>query len=211
MCCRFYISKAPEIQPYVEKARKSTLTSPMSITLSRPLKTEGEIRPTDMVPVIATSKAGKETVFPMIWGFTIPRTKNPVINTRVETAKDRDLFRDSWEHRRCIIPCSWYFEWEHLNDDFTGKTNTGDKYLIQSRGSGVTFLAGLYRMETSRGITYPVFTVLTRDSATDISFIHDRMPVILPQNLIRDWIDPRKKAEGIVAVALEDMVLEKAC
>ena len=96
MCCRFYISKTPEIQPYIEKAQKSTLTSPMSIALSRPLKTEGEIRPMDMVPVIATSKAGKETVFPMIWGFTIPRTKNPVINARVETAKERDLFRDSW-------------------------------------------------------------------------------------------------------------------
>ena len=182
----------------------------MSIALSRPLKTEREIRPMDMVPVIATSKAGKETVFPMIWGFTIPRTKNPVINARVETAKDRDLFRDSWAHRRCIIPCSWYFEWEHLNDDFTGKTNTGDKYLIQSRGSGVTFLAGLYRMETSKGISYPVFTVLTKDSAPDIYFIHDRMPVILPQTLIRDWIDPGNKADGILSEALNDMVFEKA-
>ena len=209
MCCRFYISRTPEIQPYVEKARKSTLTSPMSIALSRPLKTEGEISPTDMVPVIATSKAGKETVFPMVWGFTIPRTRNPVVNARVETAKERDLFRDSWEHRRCVIPCSWYFEWEHLQNEFTGKTDTGDKYMIQPRDTAITFLAGLYRMETSKGITYPVFTILTRDSAPDIGFIHDRMPVILPQNLGGDWINPGNKADEIVSEALNDMVFEK--
>ena len=210
MCCRFYISKTPEIQPYVEKAQKSTLTSPMSIALSRPLKTDGEIRPTDMVPVIATSKSGKETVFPMVWGFTIPRTKNPVVNAKVETANERDLFKDSWGHRRCIIPCSFYFEWEHLKNEFTGRTSTGDKYSIQPRGSGITFLAGLYRMEKSKGITYPVFTVLTRDSAPGISFIHDRMPVILPQTLVGDWINPENKADEIVSEALNDMVFEKA-
>ena len=162
-----------------------------------------------MVPVIATSKAGKETVFPMVWGFTIPRTKNPVVNARVETAKDRDLFRDSWKLRRCVIPCSWYFEWEHLQNVFTGKTDTGDKYMIQPRDTAITFLAGLYRMETSKGITYPVFTVLTRDSAPDIGFIHDRMPVILPQNLGGDWINPGNKADEIVSEALNDMVFEK--
>ena len=65
-------------------------------------------------------------------------------------------------------------------------------------------------METSRGITYPVFTVLTRDSAPEIGFIHDRMPVILPQTLIRDWIDPGNKADEIISEALNDMVFEKA-
>ena len=210
MCCRFYISRTPEIQPYAEKAQKSTLTSPMSIALSRPLKTEGEIRPTDMVPVIATSKTGKETVFPMVWGFTIPRTKNPVVNARVETAKDRDLFRESWKLRRCVIPCSWYIEWEHLQNEFTGKTAAGDKYMIQPQNTAITFLAGLYRMETSKGITYPVFTVLTREPSQEISFIHDRMPVVLPQTLIGDWINPSNKADEIVSEALNDMVFEKA-
>ena len=181
----------------------------MSIALSRPLKTEGEIRPTDMVPVIAPSKAGKETVFPMVWGFTNPRSNNPVVNTRVETAKYKDLFKDSWQQRRCIIPCSWYFEWEHLKNEFTGKTKTGDKYSIQPKECGITFLAGLYRMESSKGISYPVFTVLTREPAREISFIHDRMPVILPQTLIGDWINPSNRADEIVSEALTEMVFEK--
>ena len=210
MCYRFYIRHSPEIQPYIEKADQSSLTSPMTIALSRPFKKEGEIRPTDIVSVIAPSRSGKETVFPMVWGFTIPRSNNPVVNARVETAKDRDLFRDSWEHRRCVIPCSWYYEWEHLKNKYTGKSATGDKYMIQPRDTAVMFLAGLYRMESSKGITYPVFTVLTREPSQDISFIHDRMPVILPQTLIGGWINPENKTDEIISEALTDMVFERA-
>lgn len=83
MCGRFYIKKSPETQLYIEKATNSSLKSPMTIALSRPLRIEGEVRPTDIVPVIATSKSGKESVFPMVWGFSIPKSNNPVTNFRV--------------------------------------------------------------------------------------------------------------------------------
>ena len=209
MCCRFFIELSKEMQTLIEKAENSPLRSRMSIALSKPLIKEGEIRPMDMVSVIASSKTGREAVFPMVWGFSIPRTKNPVFNARVESAGEKDLFRDSWESRRCVIPCSWYIEWEHLKDDFTGKTKTGDKYAIQPKNSSITYLAGLYRMEEGHGITYPVFTVLTREPSQEISFIHDRMPLILPQTCISDWIRPDCKPEEIVGQAWTDMVFER--
>ena len=81
--------------------------------------------------------------------------------------------------------------------------------MIQPRNTAATFLAGLYRMESSKGITYPVFTVLTREPTQEISFIHDRMPVILPQTMIGDWINPGNKADEIISEALTDMVFEK--
>ena len=158
-----------------------------------------------MVPVIATSKAGKETVFPMVWGFTIPRTKNPVVNARVETAKDRDLFRDSWKLRRCVIPCSWYFEWEHLHGS-DGKTRTGDKYMIHPKDSAMTWLCGLYRIEEG----LPVFVVLTREPSEEIRFIHDRMPLILPERYIADWIRPDTRPGDLLGEVLTDMAFEKA-
>ena len=177
----------------------------MSIALSRPLKKEGEIRPTDMVPVIAPSKTGKESVFPMIWGFINPRSTVPVINARIETVADKPMFQDSWEHRRCVIPCSWYFEWEHLHNEYTGKDATGDKYTIQPRGTSVTFLAGLYRIENG----FPYFTILTMNAAENIRFIHDRMPVILPQPIVHVWIDPSKNADDLIKEAITDLVFEK--
>lgn len=206
MCSRFYIQRSTDLIPYTEKAEASPLNSKMSIALSRPLKKEGEIKPTDMVPVIAPSKTGKETVFPMVWGFTNPRSTAPIINARVETVAGKPMFRDSWEHRRCVIPCSWYFEWEHLHNEFTGKDGTGDKYTIQPKGTSVTFLAGLYRIENG----FPYFTILTMNAADNIRFIHDRMPVILPHILVNEWITPNSKAEAIVAEALTDVVFEKS-
>ena len=171
--------------------------------------TSGEVRPTDLVPVIASSKAMEPAVFPMVWGFHLTRSSSPIVNARVETAMEKATFKESWESRRCIIPASYYFEWEHLKNA-AGKVKTGDKYMIQPKGSKLTFMAGLYRIEEIKGIKVPVFTILTRDPAENIRFIHDRMPVILPKDSIREWIQPEAKPEQIVKNAIQAIVFDKA-
>ncbi|MBR1685540.1 MAG: SOS response-associated peptidase family protein [Clostridia bacterium] len=44
----------------------------------------------------------------------------------------------------------------------------------------------------------PVFTILTREPDESIAFIHDRMPVILPGDAVREWIRPNGKPEDIL-------------
>ncbi|MCR4707497.1 MAG: SOS response-associated peptidase [Clostridiales bacterium] len=102
-----------------------------------------------------------------------------------------------------------YFEWEHLINAATGKAKTGDEYMIQPKGSAVTWLAGLYRIEDISGIQVPVFTILTREPSEEIRFIHDRMPVILSGDDIEKWIDPVSKPDEIIKNAMTDMVFEK--
>lgn len=82
--------------------------------------------------------------------------------------------------------------------------------MIQPEGSSVTFLAGLYRIEELKGIQIPVFTVLTRDPVESIRFIHDRMPMILPKDSIREWIQPEAKPERIIKSAIQDLIFDKA-
>jgi len=171
--------------------------------------TEGEVRATNIVPVIAPNRSGARTVFFMVWGFTLPRSSSPMVNARVETASTKPTFKESWEHRRCIVPASYSFEWEHLINAATGKAKTSDKYMIQPEGSAVTWLAGLYRIEDISGIQVPVFTILTREPSEEIRFIHDRMPVILPGDDIEKWIDPVSKPDEIIKNAMTDMVFEK--
>ena len=77
-----------------------------------------------------------------------------------------------------------------------------------ARGSHLTFLAGLYRLEEIKGTRIPVFTILTREPAEDIRFIHDRMPLILPKECIRDWVNPESRPAEIIEKALTDMVFE---
>lgn len=211
MCCRYYMEMSPELRPYIEAANRSSLKDRLVSKLARPLVTEGEVRPTDLVPVIApSSKSQEPTVFPMVWGFTIPRRQTSLFNARVESATEKPTFKESWEKRRCIVPASWYYEWEHLINASTGKSKTGDKYMIQAKGSNVIYLAGLYRLEEIAGIQVPVFTILTREPSDEIRFIHDRMPVMLPKEYIREWVNPNGKPEEIIRAAQTEMVFEVA-
>ena len=166
------------------------------------MKAYGEMRPTDVVPVIAPNRYGKRAVFPMKWGYS---GKTLLMNARVETVAEKPTFKEDWEKHRCIVPASWYFEWVHrLGND--GKKHTGDKYIIQPKGSTVTWLCGLYRIEEG----LPHFVILTREPSEEIRFIHDRMPLIMPENLVNEWIRPDVKPEELLPYSLTVMVFEKA-
>ena len=205
MCCRYCLEKdLPELKVIAENAMHSALTARFVDTHGRPLVTFGEVRPTDIVPVIAPNTKGVRSVFPMQWGFLASNNKRTLFNARVETAGSRPAFKDAWQSHRCIIPASYYFEWAHFQSP-DGKVKSGDKYAIQPAGYTITWLCGLYRIENG----YPVFVVLTREPTVELSRIHDRMPLMLPTDKIDDWIDPKSKPEDIIRYALSDMIIEK--
>ena len=87
-----------------------------------------------------------------------------------------------------------------------GKVHTLDKYLIQPRGKDITWLCGLYQIKDG----LPSFVILTKEAEEEIRFIHDRMPVILPDDLVSVWISPDVPPEQFVSQALTEMVFEKA-
>ena len=209
MCTRFYIDlmndRDKEIREIIHEAEMSLLAKRFRDRLSKPLVTSGEVRPTDVVAAIAPGKNREKTVFPMKWGFTLKGAGHPLVNARVETASSKPTFKDAWHSHRCAIPASFYYEWEHFKStDF--KEKTGDRYTIQPAGDNITWLCGLYRIEEG----YPVFTVLTREPSEKLSMIHDRMPLILPEDLIDDWIKPETKPEELLKYSLTDMMAEKA-
>ena len=72
MCCRYYMEMSPELRPIIEEANRSALKERIVDKLGRPLITEGEVRPTNIVPVIAPNRAGARTVFPMVWASPFP-------------------------------------------------------------------------------------------------------------------------------------------
>ena len=161
-----------------------------------------------MAAVIAPNKQGKRSVFPMLWGFYEESLHRPLVNCRVEIAKVKPLWSDSWKQHRCVIPASYYFEWQHYTDQ-KGKVRTGDKYAIQPEGIEVTYLAGLYRIEELRDLKYLVFAVLTRAPTDELRQIHDRMPLILTEHSIDEWISPDGEPNKIADKILTELVIEK--
>ncbi len=104
------MEESPELRPFVEQVNRAPLKEKMVSKLARPIKTSGEIRPTDMVPVVAPSPKGEAVVYPMVWGFSNPKAGSPIVNARVETASSKSLWKEAWEKHRCVIPASWYYE-----------------------------------------------------------------------------------------------------
>lgn len=210
MCTRFYIDISDkELQEIVAAAESSALAKRF-LRAGAPMRSSGEIRPTDVAPVIAMARSGNRTVFPMRWGFHVAGLRGAdtislILNARSETAAQKRTFRESWQQHRCVVPASYYFEWEHFLSP-RGAKKIGRKYAIQPKGSSITWLCGLYRIEEG----FPHFVVLTRPPAEEIAFIHDRMPVILPEDRILDWIRPGADPDQTLRYALDDMVCDKA-
>ena len=214
--CTWYYAEAKSLSFFIDKASQLPLSDIIMKTMSKSKAMSGNIRPTDMAAVLAPNKQGNVAVFPMIWGFTHESTSKPIINCRVETADQKALWKDSWFRRRCVIPASWYFEWGvppsegelyHKNEHYKIKK---EKYAIQPEGAEITYLAGLYRFEEHRGVQVPMFTVLTREAVAPVSSIHNRMPLILGKDSLRDWIRPNGDPNSIVKQALTKMIMEKA-
>ena len=103
MCTRFYVEPdTEEIRDIIAEVQKSLLADKF-IRAGNAILSSGEIRPTNVVPVIAPGKSGRKSSFPMKWGFQAPG-RSLLVNARVETAAEKPTFRESWEKRRCVVP-----------------------------------------------------------------------------------------------------------
>ena len=168
MCGRYYIAEddvEEELVKIIEEVNRRVNLADQD----GKLKTHGEVFPTDVVPVIANDHDSSPAAYAMKWGYKLQNNR-PIINARSEEATEKPLFKDGMLQRRCLIPASGYYEWEKR-----GKEKI--KYAIKPSGTNVVYMADIYRMEDGR----PAFTILTRAVSPAIAFIHDRMPVILPE------------------------------
>ena len=169
MCGRLFVAEEGEdalLSRMIEEASRRQKAIIGASTVAA-----GEIVPSAAAAVIARGRSGEEGAFPMEWGFHRADGKGLIINTRSETALDRPMFRASMRDRRCLIPCSWYFEWERKEDGPEGAPpafqalpqDSGRRgklskvrYAIRPKAPGVMYLAGIYRYEPGRPL--PVFS-----------------------------------------------------
>ena len=64
-------------------------------------------------------------------------------------------------------------------------------------------MAGLWRQE--QGEDLPVFVILTRCAAPGLAWLHDRMPVILPPQAQRAWLNKTADPATAMALAIEEV------
>ena len=156
------------------------------------MKASGEIRPTDVAPVIAPSSRDRTLgAFPMQWGFTHPKRGMLVFNTRMETAQEREMFAGSVNDRRCLIPASLYYEWKKVDP------KRKERYAFRTKDGSPLYMAGLY-IRTSDQHRLPCFTILTQDAEKTIRDLHPRMPVLVPYSRAEEWLSPDTDFLGMI-------------
>ena len=194
MCGRFYVAQDEQNELLAAMIREASRRQRL-LTGQQDLAV-GEVLPGSAVAALAVGKTG-QGAYPMRWGFQ-RASCGLLINVRSETAAKK--FAQSVAHRRCLIPISWYFEWQTLEGE-AGKRKI--KYAIRPRKAAQMYLAGLYRYEEDAKL--PALSVLTREAAPGIAFIHPRMPVILPEACREAWLMDGADAEDLMAQSETDM------
>ncbi len=151
----------------------------------------GEIFPSEIVPVLIRQS---DEIKPRLltWGFPGYKNKQLIINARAESAGEKPLFRAALENRRCVIPSTGFYEWDRNKR----------KYRFNMPDTDILYMAGLY----SRFEEEDRFVILTRNANASVFPIHHRMPVVLEQMHIRDWLSDRDVALGILSGAGPELV-----
>ncbi len=176
MCGRYYIdiSDSEFLRFFEQIAQESEIGLQMK---------SGEIFPTNIVPVLSLND-GNIHARPMIWGFPKWRDqKGVVINARAETALQKNMFRSSLLHHPVAVPTSGFFEWKSL----AGKAKK-EKYRFYDKERSVLYLAGFSNIFSSADVTSERFTILTTQANESMIPYHNRMPVLLRETEIGEWL-----------------------
>jgi putative SOS response-associated peptidase YedK len=106
-----------------------------------------------------------------------------LINARSETAAEKPSFRSAFRKRRCLIPADGFYEWLTVNG---GK----QPYFIHRKDDAPFAFAGLWEHWSREERSIDSCTILTCEPNELVERVHDRMPVILPEDRYDAWLRP---------------------
>jgi len=160
-------------------------------------------------PVITAGKPSDIQLFH--WGLVpfwvkdqaaATRLKVSTLNCISEEMYEKPSYRDAAkEGKRCLIPCTGFFEWRWMDEKGKNKI----PYYIHLKDQPIFSIAGLYSrwLDKSTDQRYYSYTVLTTNANTMMDTIHNskhRMPVILPKDYERDWLNPNLTKDDVLAL-----------
>jgi len=155
------------------------------------------IAPTDPHWLLRLRREDRE-LLPARWGLVNAgaadrRRAAAQINARSESAARAPAYRSAFARRRCAVPADGFFEW-------TGSAKARRPHWFHRPDGGLLLFAGLYEEWTppqlpdagaavaSPPASETTFTILTTDANATVRAIHDRMPVVLPEEAVDDWL-----------------------
>ncbi len=152
-------------------------------------------------PVAVVPNDGRNRLDFFVWGLIPSWAKDPaignrLINARAETLQEKPSFRTAFRRRRCLVLADGFYEWKQAEK---GKT---PMYIRLASGKPFAF-AGLWESwDAPDGSNVLSCTIITTEPNDLMATIHNRMPVILPEQAYPIWLESgeadTKKLNGLL-------------
>lgn len=153
-------------------------------------------------PVAVVPNTGERRLDFFVWGLIPswaddPRIGSRMINARAETLGEKPSFRAAFRRRRCLVLANGFYEWR--------KEPQGSKtpmFITLKSGQPFAF-AGLWETwHSPHGDELLSCTIITTTPNDLVRPIHDRMPVILPEDAYEAWLDPAERSPDELSALL---------
>jgi putative SOS response-associated peptidase YedK len=139
------------------------------------------------------------------WGLVPSWAKDPkmgdrLINARAEAVADKPAYRTAFAKRRCLIPADGFYEWQPV----PGQKRKQPMFVHRRDGEPMAF-AGLWEVWRDRDAGEDAdwlrtFAIVTTRANDALAPIHDRMPVILPEQAWDTWLDRDTKPDALTSL-----------
>ncbi len=167
MCGRFIVN-SKQVEPWVMDNWDIKFSTSTNL----------DLRPTQLVSTIIQSD-GSLHQFDTKWGIKPAWSKRLLINAQAETANSKKTFAHSYHHRRCLVPCSGWYEWRSEGGSHK------QKYLFQASNEQPILMAGIWFEHEDT----PQLVTLTTRANSRCAEYHQRMPVIIKRDEMSYWFD----------------------
>ncbi len=145
-------------------------------------------------------------LFSARWGLVPSWSKTSgnaarLINARSETVSEKPSFRSAYKSRRCLIPANSFFEWQKI-----GKSGK-QPWRVGLKNWEIFTFAGLWEnWKSPEGEQIKTCTILTTVANDEMSYIHDRMPVIIAPKDHQKWLSGQDDKTLFIPCAANDMI-----
>lgn len=143
-------------------------------------------------PVAVIKDAALRQVEWMRWGLIPAWAKDMeigsrLINARSETVTEKPSFRSAFARRRCVLLADGFYEWQRSTD----KKIPAVPFFFFRKGHKPFGFAGLWETwHSPTGEEIQSCTILTTDANETVRPVHERMPVMLDETNLWNWILP---------------------
>jgi len=179
-----------------------------------PLGENYNVAPTNDIYGVVADADGSLRLEVFHWGLVPSWAKERkigarMINARAETLAEKPAFKSVFRKHRCLIPMDGFYEWQAGTPDGpqTAKGKPAKQPMFIHRVDGEPLaVAGLWAAWKDPGVKddpdsdspgqprvdewLHSAAVVTTSANGTMSPVHNRMPVILPQSLWAEWLDP---------------------